>query len=131
MSNLNVMFSKKGDHWETPKYIYDKYMNNGFIDPCPLHSKIDNLITEWKVAKYFINPPYSDIKSWVNKVIHESEKGSEIHLLVPARTDTKWFHTLLNYGIQITFIKGRLRFSEKGSAPFPSVLIKLKKGNML
>lgn len=127
MNNIKVMFSRNTDHWETPKHIYNKYMDNGFIDPCPFHSTVDNLINEWEVGKYFINPPYSDIKSWVDKAIHEHNKGSEIHLLVPSRTDTKWFHKLLDYGVELEFIKGRLRFSEKGSAPFPSVIIKLKK----
>lgn len=127
MKNIEVMFSRKTDHWKTPKHIYDQYINDGFIDPCPYHCEVDNLIVEWPIGKYFINPPYSDIKSWTDKAIYENKKGSEIHLLVPSRTDTKWFHKLLDHKVELVFIKGRLRFSDKGPAPFPSVIIKLKR----
>lgn len=127
MRNLKVMYSKNSDHWTTPKHIYDFYINKGYIDPCPLNSTIDNLTHDWDCGCYFINPPYSDIKSWVDKAIYEHEKGRRITMLVPARTDTKWFHRLLDYGCHIQFIKGRLRFGEKGPAPFPSLLITLTK----
>jgi len=125
MNNLKVMFSKETDHWETPKHIYVKYMSGGYVDPCPLHSEVDNLKTNWR-GKVFINPPYSDIKSWVEKAIEELDNVEEIVFLVPARTDTRWFHRLLEKSPDIEFIKGRLRFSEKGSAPFPSMLITLR-----
>jgi hypothetical protein len=46
-------------------------------------------------------------------------------LLLPARTDTKWFH---NYciGHEIEFLKGRLKFGNAtNSAPFPSMIVKM------
>ena len=120
------MFSKRSDHWETPSEIYTRYMLLGFWDPCPLYSTVDNLKTEWQ-GKLFINPPYSAVKTWVDKAIKELENVDQIVFLVPARTDTKWFHRLLEKDAKIEFLKGRLRFSNKGSAPFPSLLITLEK----
>lgn len=126
--NTNLMFSKKSDHWSTPIDIYEKFINDGYIDPCPLHSKEDNLNIDFGNVKLFINPPYSDIKSWVEFAIrHHKKYKNEIVFLVPSRTDTKWFHRLLDYGVELEFIKGRLKFGGSGNpAPFPSVYIKLK-----
>lgn len=128
MKNISVMFSKNSDHWETPKHIYEKFMNKNYFDPCPLHSNFDGLEIEWN-GKLFINPPYSNIIKWVDKAILEKNNYEEVVFLVPARTDTKWFHKLLRHfpdNAKITFIEGRLKFSEKGSAPFPSLFITIK-----
>ena len=70
----------------------------------------------------FINPPYSDIKSWVD-FIERNVKDNVIALLIPARTDTIYFHKLLELNPKIIFIKGRLKFSEIGTAPFPSIIM--------
>ena len=123
------MFSKKTDHWETPKTIYNEFIKKGYYDPCPLNCKEDNLQSIW-FGKLFINPPYSDIISWVNKAIEEINNYEEVVFLVPARTDTKWFHKLLENGATVEFIKGRLKFSESNSAPFPSIYITLKGKNI-
>lgn len=125
---LDVMFSKKSDNWATPKEIYNRFMDAGYVDPCPLNSEFDNLGVDFGEVNMFINPPYSDIKSWVDFAIRHHERyKKEIVFLVPSRTDTKWFHKLLEYGIEIEFIKGRLRFSESGEdAPFASIYIKIK-----
>lgn len=119
-----ILFSKKSDNWKTPKIIYDKFINLGYYDPCPYESNFDGLKIEWK-QKNFVNPPYSNIKDWVNKAIKENEKGKEVILLIPARTDTKYFRKLVDYGVIINFITGRLKFNDLGSAPFPSCFITL------
>lgn len=75
--------------------------------------------------KNFVNPPYSKIKEFVLKSIEEHKKGREVILLIPARTDTLYFRKLVDYGVTITFITGRLHFNNSNSAPFPSCLIKL------
>ena len=126
-NDLHVVFSRKTDHWATPKVLYDAYQKAGFVDPCPLFSKKDNLNRDYGAVDLFINPPYSDIKNWTTFAIQHHQKYQRcIVLLVPARTDTKWFHELLDYGIYIRFIKGRLKFNDgKNSAPFPSLLITL------
>lgn len=120
----NILFSKRSDEWRTPKVMYDSYINNGYYDPCPYQSKINALEIEWN-EKNFVNPPYSKIKEFVNKAIEEHSKGKEVILLIPARTDTKYFKLLVDYGSNITFITGRLHFNNDNSAPFPSCIVKL------
>jgi site-specific DNA-methyltransferase (adenine-specific) len=123
----NLMFSKKSDDWSTPKHIYDDFINREYVDPCPLHCETNNLEKDFGNVKMFINPPYSGIKYWVEFAIrHHKLYGKEIVFLVPSRTDTKWFHTLLEYGVKLNFLKGRLNFSGLDRAPFPSVFITLE-----
>ena len=129
---LKGIMSKKSDHWKTPKQLknrirYDK-------DICPLYSKKDNLKIDWPKDKIiFCNPPYSQIKIWIDKIICEVKEGAYVKLLIPARTDTKYFHKLMNSGCvsKILFFEGRLKFNEKLGAPFPSILIMCNKSNKI
>ena len=70
-----------------------------------------------------MNPPYGrEIGKWVKKI---SEWGGVA--LLPARTDTKWFHEYIYHKAEIRFIKGRLKFGDgKNSAPFPSMIVVFK-----
>ena len=120
----NILFSKKSDNWATPKVMYEFYTKINYFDPCPLNSNFDGLKIDWQ-QKNFVNPPYSKIKEFVDKSIEEHKKGKEIFLLIPARTDTKYFRKLVDYGCDIVFITGRLHFNESNSAPFPSCLVYL------
>jgi site-specific DNA-methyltransferase (adenine-specific) len=90
----------------------------------------------WGGVNLFINPPYSNIKEWVDYAIKHlnNHKENVVIFLIPSRTDTKYFQKLLDENIDmgIYFFKGRLHFNgSKNSAPFPSCLIKLNipKGN--
>lgn len=122
-----VFMSKNTDDWATPKYIYKQAVEKGMFDPCPLCSFVDGLQIEWGKSN-FVNPPYSQLKKWVEKSIAENVKGKEVVLLIPARTDTKAFKELWNYGSEITFISGRLHFNEASTAPFPSMIVRLVGG---
>lgn len=119
-----VLFSKNSDNWRTPKIIYEYYMKLGFYDPCPYESEFDGLQIEWK-EKNFVNPPYSQISKWVDKSIEQNKKGKDVVLLIPARTDTKYFKKLVDYGCRIGFVTGRLHFNNSNSAPFPSCYVYL------
>lgn len=129
---FDVLFSSKSDDWSTPIDFYTK-LNNEFnfnFDPCPLKSSINGLNISWN-GNVFINPPYSNIEQFIKKGFYEFATGRSKTLvyLIPARTDTKWFHTYIymNPLVEIRFIKGRLKFgNSKNSAPFPSMLIILK-----
>ena len=115
---------KYSDNWSTPDEIYTKYVNDlNYYDPCPLFG--NDFDFKPINQELFINPPYSDIKTWVLYALtNYAIYNKHVVLLVPSRTDTKWFHDLLWYGVDLEFIKGRLKFNDlKGSAPFPSVLI--------
>lgn len=137
--NTEVMFSSKTDLWSTPQWFYDK-LNEEFhftLDPCctqdnskceKYYTKDDNgLEMSWIGETVFCNPPYGrDIKYWVKKCYLESmQKNTVVVALLPARTDTEWFHTYIyNKAKEIRFIKGRLKFGgSKNSAPFPSMVV--------
>ena len=133
----NVIYSSKSDLWETPKHIFDA-LNNEFkftLDPCATKSnyKVSNYFTEednglikdWSGNNVFCNPPYSKIKEWVQKCYEESLKpNTTVVMLIPARTDTIYFHNYIYHRSEIRFIKGRLHFNNsKNAAPFPSMIV--------
>ena len=97
------------------------------FDPCPTHPNFDGLSIDWGKSNY-VNPPYGKtIKEWIKKSFEESQKGKLVVLLIPSRTDTKYWHEYIMKASEIWFIKGRLKFSDKkGSAPFPSSIIIFK-----
>ena len=131
MSNLKGCFLHNSDEWQTLIDIYNWFVNEcGYFDPCPINHTEDGLLIDWK-KNVFCNPPYSQIDKWVDKAIteHLHQYDSHIVLLLPARTDTKWFRKLSCHCCHIQFITGRLHFNgSKGSAPFPSMLVSLYYG---
>ena len=76
-------------------------------------------------CKVFCNPPYSNIAKWVEKAYVEAQKPNTLAvLLIPVRTDTKWFHKYIYNQQEVRFIKGRLRFKgSSNNAPFPSMIV--------
>ena len=73
----------------------------------------------------WMNPPYGkEIGKWMEKAYEESRKnGTTVVCLVPARTDTAWWHDFAMRG-SICFLRGRLKFGgSKNAAPFPSAII--------
>ena len=141
---LNVMFSSNTEEWATPKEFYDK-LNDEFhftLDPCAdeLNHKCDKyftkeqngLLQKWGGNTVFCNPPYGKvIGEWVRKAHEEAQKpNTTVVMLIPARTDTKYFHEYIYKKHEIRFIKGRLKFgNSKNSAPFPSMVVVMKEVN--
>jgi phage N-6-adenine-methyltransferase len=139
--NTEAMFSSKTDLWSTPQQLYDTLdlLHKFELDPCcNLHNckckygfwveEYDGLKEDWsKFKSVFMNPPYGrEIGKWVEKAREESLKGCKVVCLLPARTDTRWFHkNIYGYsGATVQFIKGRLKFGgSKNSAPFPSMIV--------
>lgn len=122
----NVVLSHSSDDWATPKFIYHQAMKKGMFDPCPLGCfGFDGLVIEWGSSN-FVNPPYSKLRKWVEKSIQEHEKGKSVIMLIPARTDTKAFKMLYDYGSVINLITGRLCFGDGNKpAPFPCMIVEL------
>jgi phage N-6-adenine-methyltransferase len=136
--NTNLMFSSKTDLWSTPQDLFDE-LNKEFhftLDACANEEnhKCDQYFSEaddglaqcWKGEIVFCNPPYGkNIGSWIKKAYISSRTGfCEVVMLLPARTDTKWFHDYIYNKAEIRFIKGRLKFGGcKNSAPFPSMVV--------
>ena len=135
------LMSSNSSEWETPQDLFDE-LNKEFhftLDPCatPENAKCDQYITKGfdglKISwsdysdSVFMNPPYGrKIGNWIKKAWEESQKGSLVVCLLPARTDTRWFHDYCIKG-EIRFLKGRLYFTDQdgknGRAPFPSMVI--------
>ena len=131
--NTNLMFSSKTDLWETPQDLFNKYdaVYHFAIDVCALPEnakckrfftpEMDGLKQEW-TGVCWCNPPYGrQIGMWVEKAV---KSFATVVMLLPARTDTKWFHDwCLPYG-KIEFLRGRLKFGGcENSAPFPSMVV--------
>ena len=130
------MFSSKSDIWETPKDFFNS-LNAEFnftLDPCalPENAKCKKFYTpeqngldqDWSGEIVFCNPPYSEVSKWVEKAYSEAKRGAKTVMLIPSRTDTKWFHEFIYQKHEIRFVKGRLKFGEqKNSAPFPSMVV--------
>lgn len=72
----------------------------------------------------FCNPPYGrELPKWVKKCYDES-RHADVVMLIPARTDTRWFHDYIYGKADIRFVKGRLKFNDgKQPAPFPSMIV--------
>lgn len=119
------LFSSINQNWKTPKKFYeelDKEFHFDF-DPCPSHPDFNGLGIEWKSIN-FVNPPYKEIAKWVQKSYMEFKKGKTIVMLIPSRTDTRWWHEFIMKSTEIRFIKGRLCFNDDNKpAPFPSCVV--------
>lgn len=137
------MFTSNSDEWETPQDLFNEldWEFDFKLDPCATKENAkcptyftkeddDGLTENWayfldyKGSAVFMNPPYGrEIGLWVRKAYEEFRKGLTVVCLLPARTDTRWFHDYCIKG-EIRFIKGRLKFSGmKNSAPFPSMIV--------
>lgn len=120
-----ALFSSKTDLWETPQSFFDE-LNREFrftLDACALPSNAkceryytpeqDGLKQPW-IGRVWCNPPYGrTIYEWVKKASDEVRKNAEIVvMLIPSRTDTKYFHDLIynKPNVEIRFVRGRLKF---------------------
>lgn len=135
MNHMNDgMYSSASDEYGTPKALFEELDAKWHfdVDVCatPENAKCkkfftkedDGLTQDWsKYNTCWMNPPYGrQIYSWVEKAYN---CGTTVVCLLPARTDTKWFHEFCLKG-DITFIKGRLKFNDgKTPAPFPSMIV--------
>jgi DNA N-6-adenine-methyltransferase (Dam) len=119
-----VLFSSQSVHWATPQGCYQE-LNNEFnfnYDPCPLGGNgTDGTKSDWHGKRVFCNPPYN---RGITDFLRKALEADLAVFLLPARTDTKWFHEIvLPNAKEIRFIRGRLKFGGAiNSAPFPSCL---------
>jgi phage N-6-adenine-methyltransferase len=125
--------------WVTPWEFFNKIQEefNLEIDvaassentrlPVYFDEQMDSLKQDWKGKRCWMNPPYGrQIGQWIKKA---ATSGAEIVVcLLPARTDTKWFHEYIYGKAEIRFIKGRIKFSGmEGAGKFPSMLVIFRK----
>ncbi len=105
--------------YATPDYLRDALdMEFGFdFDPCPLNPDFDpdkdihGLLLDWTGRRLFCNPPWGDIDPWVEKAL---TSRALIVFVLPARTDTGWFHLLKDSGAEIRLFRKRVHFLRDG-----------------
>lgn len=144
--SVNIHFSSKSNEWQTPIELFNS-LNNEFkfqLDAAATKENAlcdnfftiedDALIQDWSFYKsVWCNPPYGKfIGKFIEKGYNESLKGCIVVFLIPARTDTKYWHEFCSKG-EVRFIKGRLKFFNKllfeekinknNSAPFPCAIV--------
>lgn len=132
-----TLTSSNQEDWSTPDWLYAE-LDKEFHFKLDAFASADNfkcenfftpednaLVQDWSPGPIFANPPYGDaLPECVRKAHAEFLKGNTVVLLVPARTDTKWWVHCVDG--EIRFIQGRLRFNgSKNSATFPSVVVVL------
>lgn len=133
------LYSSNTDEWYTPQPFFDA-LNNEFhftLDACatPDNAKCpqfytrqdDALLQDWH-GRVWMNPPYgSEIPKWIRKAYRESQRTAEVVVcLLPARTDTAWWHDYCAKAgpENIRFVRGRIKFGgAKWNAPFPSAIV--------
>ena len=141
--NLTVHFSSAKQDWETPWPFFmqmDKRFGPFDLDVCATREntkcnrfytkEVNGLLQSW-IGNCWMNPPYGkEILFWVKKATEEiHKKASQVVCLLPARTDTGWWHDYVEHHAEkILFLRGRLKFEgARYSAPFPSVIVIFKK----
>lgn len=129
------LFTSNNECWATPHEFFEK-LNKEFhfdTDVCALPENTkcnhyyspedDGLRQNWS-GSCWCNPPYGrQIGKWVEKAYMSSKLGATVVMLLPARTDTAWFHDYIYGKAEIRFVRGRLKFvGAKYNAPFPCMV---------
>lgn len=132
-----VHFRSDSFEWATPQAFFDS-LHAEFrfeLDVCATaeNAKCDHFFTlyedglkqEW-TGVCWCNPPYGrEISQWMRKSLECSVLGhATVVCLVPARTDTGWWHDFVSKASEIRYLRGRLKFGgHQNSAPFPSAVV--------
>lgn len=134
---LHYHHTPKTVEWETPQDLFDGLSRRfgGFdLDVCatPENAKCpmfftmenDGLSQDWGTWTCWMNPPYGrEIGKWMQKAYEASLRGATVVCLIPARTDSAWWHDWAMKG-EIEFFRGRIKFSgHQHNAPFPCALV--------
>ena len=143
----HLQIINENDEWGTPTLQLKKAMMDfdilPFLDVCATETnrkftsffskESDGLSQNWN-HDFFMNPPYSQIVSWMDKAYEQHKKHNvDALILVYAKTDTRWWHKYVEGIAEVHFIKGRLKFVKpdgtisKNSAPYPSCWIIYRK----
>ena len=136
MIELGLM-SSHSNEWVTPDALFQE-LNSEFGFTLDVAATIENRKTEkyydknqdgllqsWDTdGAVWCNPPYGrEIGKWVKKAYEESKRNVVV-MLIPARTDTSYWHDyIFPYAKEIRYLRGRIKFSGKNGAPFPSAVV--------
>lgn len=139
------MPQSKTDDWATPKELWRELNRQHAFDVDAAASQSNHLCNKWYGLDHedptrrnglagdwdgesiWINPPYGRvIKDWTKAAVEHYRNGGKVVMLLPSRTDTKWFHEHCLIG-DVEFIKGRLKFGDAiTAAPFPSMIVRFQ-----
>ena len=147
MGKFDSKFESAKQDWETPSVLFDR-LNNEFCFTTDLAADINNTKCEHFLSEdddvlnkrwegiCWLNPPYgssagSRLRDWVKKSYDESQKENcTIVMLVPARTNTKWWHQYCMKASEVRLICGRPKFGNaKYGLPQPLAIVVFKKSN--
>jgi len=137
MLSREIIGTTGKDDYETPQHLFDQ-LNARYHFTLDAAASADNakcaryfdkardaLVQSWKGERVFLNPPYGKaLPDFVKKAYQESLHGALVVMLIPARTDTSYWHDYIFAHANIRFLRGRLKFSGlKSCAPFPSAVV--------
>lgn len=134
--NSAVFYSSKTDMWATPQDFFDA-LDAEFhftLDACAVkenakcaayYTPEQNGLDQPWTGQVWCNPPYGrNVGQWVKKAHDTASGGGFVVMLLPARTDTRWFHDYIYGKTEVRFIKGRLKFGScQNAAPFPNMVV--------
>jgi site-specific DNA-methyltransferase (adenine-specific) len=134
--NSAVFYSSKTDMWATPQDFFDaldaefhftldaRAVKENAKCEAYYTPEQDGLDQPW-TGRVWCNPPYGrNVGQWVKKAHDTASGGGFVVMLLPARTDTRWFHDYIYGKTEVRFIKGRLKFGScQNAAPFPSMVV--------
>lgn len=134
-ARTQAMFESARSDWETPRAFFAALdAEFGFdLDVCATastakcrryYSPEDDALSQRWTGVCWMNPPYGrGVGEWIRKAYLSSLEGATVVCLVPARTDTAWWHEYCMRG-EIRFVRGRLRFGGcRHNAPFPCAVV--------
>jgi phage N-6-adenine-methyltransferase len=147
MANFNNKFDSIRQDWDTPQSLFDK-LNQEFNfewdlaasdknTKCPkfFTQKDDGLKQKWD-GVCWLNPPYGDKTSkmvnWIEKAYNDCQINTNLTvvMLIPARTNTRWFAKFCMKAAEVRFVCGRPKFGDsKHGLPQPLILLVFKKTN--
>jgi phage N-6-adenine-methyltransferase len=125
MAGFKGKFDSNRQDWETPKELFDTVdaefhftldaaasENNKKVKKF-ISAEQDAMTLSWGKNVCWLNPPYGKghkLSAWVKKAYQESLTGATTVMLIPARTNTNWFHDYcLKHG-EVRFVRGRPKF---------------------
>jgi site-specific DNA-methyltransferase (adenine-specific) len=154
MGKFDTKFDSAKQNWETPQQIFNFFDNiyhfqtdlaaDELNHKCPHYfTEKDNVLSLDWVGNCWLNPPYGNkaykLKDWIIKCYNESQTDDCIvAILIPARTNTSWWHNYCMKANTIYFLNGRPKFIErtqgypqpcKHGLPQPLAVIIFKKSN--
>ena len=138
------LMSSASEDWATPLSFFED-LNDEFdftLDACAAswNAKCeqyftvdDDALAQTWTGTVWMNPPYGrTIGQWMAKAVEAWRGGARVVCLVPARTDTAWWHDYAMLG-EVRFVRGRLKFErehgDSDAAPFPSAVVIFRAGS--